>query len=101
MQLPQFLGNWTDKYLAAYRNVLVSNPEEKSFFVTYMGTPRRDIHALCSGAVNRLIGVTVPPHAFRTIVASALYESGTRAEVLMLVKRADGLLRARFDSFTS
>jgi hypothetical protein len=86
MQLPQFLGNWTDKYLSSFRNVLVSNQEEKTFFVTYSGAPRRDIHALCSGAVNRLVGITVPPHAFRTIVASALYESGTRAEELLLVR---------------
>jgi len=59
------------------RPILVGTADTKTFFVTYGGDRRQNISALCKTTVERLVGITVNPHAFRTIVASALYEPGT------------------------
>jgi hypothetical protein len=77
-QLPPWLSDWVSKYIRWFRPVLADEKEDH-LFVTYSGKPREDIHALCCNTVCRLIGVTVPPHAFRTIVASALFSPGSTA----------------------
>jgi len=86
MQLPVNVSGWCDTYMQL-RPLLVGTDAAATttFFVTYAGDKRSNISALCRTTVEKLVGITVNPHAFRTIVASALYEQGM---LLVIIPRA-------------
>lgn len=87
LQLPANVSRWCDVWMQNFRPLFVESAPDATtaFFVTFGGKQRKNMSALCRTTVEKMIGVTVNPHAFRTIVASALYEPGRVANTLLLV----------------